>query len=170
LKPLHCAIDSLVYFYIIKSFLNMITRNEANSRGFYFKTFQKQIQCTKMFPLCQGWTTLFDSRATLETKLVYASQYKNPIDLFDLIFKRKWVFGCPFSKRKHFKRHFKCLINLKKCSRATLRCLAGRMWPEGRTLPRPALCRCLKTGWILLYFNSTFTIQVINSSDISFSL
>jgi hypothetical protein len=31
------------------------------------------------------------------------------------------------------------LINFKKRSRATLRCLAGRLWPAGRTLPRPAL-------------------------------
>jgi len=31
-----------------------------------------------------------------------------------------------------------------KCSsRATLRCLAGRMWPAGRTLPRPALWSAL---------------------------
>jgi hypothetical protein len=56
--------------------------------------------------LQQGWATLFGSRATLETKFVYAGQYKNPMGLFDFIFKRKWVFGCPFSKKKHFKRHF----------------------------------------------------------------
>jgi hypothetical protein len=30
-------------------------------------------------------------------------------------------------------------IHLKKGSRATLRCLAGRMWNAGRTLPRPDL-------------------------------
>jgi len=33
----------------------------------------------------------------------------------------------------------------KKCSRATLRYLAGRMWPAGRTLPRPSLADSGKT-------------------------
>ncbi len=32
------------------------------------------------------------------------------------------------------------------CSRATLQCLAGRMWPAGRTLPRPGLKCTPKPG------------------------
>ncbi len=37
------------------------------------------------------------------------------------------------------------LENFKCSSRATLRCLAGRMWPAGRTLPRPGLAStCLQ--------------------------
>jgi len=83
----------------------------------------------------QGWATLFVSRASLETKFVCEGQYKNPMDLFDLIFKRKWVFGCSFSKKEHFKRHFLCFINLKKCSRAKLRCL-------GRAACGPRAGRC----------------------------
>jgi len=61
-------------------------------------------------------------------------------------------------KKKHFKRNFQCLISLKKCSRATLRCLAGRMWPAGRTLPRPGLGLSFLTffasrhPWYLIYW------------------
>jgi hypothetical protein len=89
--------------------------------------------------LDQGWATLFGSRATLETKVVYAGHYKNHMDLFDLTFEKKIDFQQSNFKKEHFKRHFQCFVSLKKCSRATLRCSAGRMWPAGRTLPRPGL-------------------------------
>ncbi len=48
----------------------------------------------------QGWATLLDSRATLETKLVGAGQYKHNKDLFDLTFEKKWAFSSPFSQKK----------------------------------------------------------------------
>ncbi len=38
-----------------------------------------------------------------------------------------------------FYSQYSYLENFKCSSRATLRCLAGRMWPAGRTLPRTAL-------------------------------
>jgi len=38
-----------------------------------------------------------------------------------------------------FHSQYSYLENFKCSSRATLRCLAGRMWPAGRTLPRPAI-------------------------------
>ncbi len=37
----------------------------------------------------QGWATPFDSRATLETKLVDAGHYKYDKDLFDMTFEKK---------------------------------------------------------------------------------
>ena len=43
---------------------------------------------------------------------------------------------------------------LKECSQATLKCLAGSMWPAGRTLPRPALedgSRILRRQFKLLF-------------------
>jgi len=73
------------------------------------------------------------------SKIIYGGQCKHHMDLIKMTFKRKWAFSIPFSEKKHFKRHFQSSINLKICSRATLRCLAGRMWPTGRTLPRPGL-------------------------------
>ncbi len=55
-----------------------------------------------------------------------------------------WYLMCFHSK-------FSYLGNFKCSSRATLRCLAGRMWPAGRTLPRPVLGHRFLTGgtWIL---------------------
>ncbi len=62
-----------------------------------------------MWPACrtlprhdldQGWATLFDSRATLETKLVGAGQYKYNKDLFGMTFEKKWAFRSPFSEKK----------------------------------------------------------------------
>ena len=47
----------------------------------------------------QWWATLFGSRATLATNLVYTGQYKYNKDLFDLAFERKWVFKVHFLKR-----------------------------------------------------------------------
>ncbi len=38
--------------------------------------------------LDQGWATLFDSRATLVTKLVDEGQYKYNKDLFDMTFEK----------------------------------------------------------------------------------
>jgi len=43
-----------------------------------------------------------------------------------------WCLMC-FHSQYSYLENFKC------SSRATLRCLAGCMWPAGRTLPRPAL-------------------------------
>ena len=100
---------------------------------------EKLIETARTITLDQRWATLFGSQATLVTRLVYAGQYKYNKDVLHLTFERNWVFRCLFFTQQHFKWHFKCLINLKKCSRAPLRCLAGRMWPAGRTLPRPAL-------------------------------
>ena len=81
----------------------------------------------------QGWSTLFGLHATLETILVCSGQYKYLTDLFDLAFDRKNRLSTV-----HFlkKQHFISFISLKKCSQATLRCLAGRMWPARRTLSR----------------------------------
>jgi len=44
----------------------------------------------------------------------------------DLIetFERKLAFSIPVSEKKHFKRHFQSSINLKICSRDTLRCFS----------------------------------------------
>ena len=61
------------------------------------------------------------------------------MDLNDLNFERKWAYSSPFSKKKHFKRGILMFYQLNKRSRATLRCLAGWLWPAGQTLPRPAL-------------------------------
>jgi len=96
---------------------------------YYFFTF---------YSLLQGWATLFDSWATLETKLVNVGQYnKRPIWY---VFWKNGLLAVHFLKRSvsngiilFFKSAFK------KCSRATIRCLAGRMWPAGRTLSRPGL-------------------------------
>ncbi len=93
--------------------------------------------------LDQWWATLFGLRATLKTKLVYAGQYKYYIDLYDLTFERKWAYSSLFSKRNILREAFLMLLQLKKCSRATLRCSVGRMWPAGRTLPRPTLDYCM---------------------------
>jgi hypothetical protein len=72
-----------------------------------------------LFALQQGWATLFDSRATLETKLVDAGQYKYNKDQFDMTLEKKMGFWLPiFSKEASQKAFFKCFINLKKCSRA----------------------------------------------------
>jgi len=54
-----------------------------------------------------------------------------------MTFEKKWAYSGPFYQNKHLKRHFLKFYQSKKCSRATLRCSAGRMWPAGRTLPRP---------------------------------
>jgi len=63
------------------------------------------------------------------------------------LLRKNVLLAAHFLKRSVSKGIFKCYINLKKCLRATFRCLAGRMWPAGRTLPRPALdiflCSCL---------------------------
>ena len=72
-------------------------------------------------------------------------QYKYHKDLFDLTFEKKWGLEVHFLKRSILSGIFIYLDNFKKCSRATLRCLAGRMWPAGRTLPRPALEQCFST-------------------------
>ncbi len=100
--------------------------------------------------LLQGWATLFGSRAAQETKIIYVGQYKYHMELFDLNFMTKLNFSSLFIGKKPFERYFKWFINLKKCSRATLRCLAGRMWSAGPTLPRPAL---LSTYLFLLINN-----------------
>ncbi len=48
---------------------------------------------------------------------------------------------------------FSYLENFKCSLRATLRCLAGRMWPAGRTLPWPGLNRINHLGAYLgVYF------------------
>ncbi len=44
-----------------------------------------------------------------------------------------------------------------KCSRATLRCLAGRMWPAVRTLPRPGITEAL-FNFFFLQLSSTLLI------------
>ncbi len=54
--------------------------------------------------LDQGWATLFDSRATLVTKLVDAGQHKYNEDLFDMSFEKKikkCAFSSLFSQKKH---------------------------------------------------------------------
>ncbi len=45
----------------------------------------------------QGCATIFGSRATLETKMVYAGQYKYHMYLFDLTFERKLDINSPIS-------------------------------------------------------------------------
>ncbi len=52
----------------------------------------------------QGLATLFGLQATLETKMIYAGQYKYYMDLNDLNFERKWANNTLFSKKKHSKR------------------------------------------------------------------
>jgi len=47
----------------------------------------------------QGWVIIFGWRATMETKLVYAGQYKYRMELIDLNFERKKAFISPFSKK-----------------------------------------------------------------------
>ncbi len=46
-----------------------------------------------------------------------------------------WYFMC-FHSQYSYLENFKC------SSRATLRCLAGRMWPAGRTLPIACFKQC----------------------------
>jgi hypothetical protein len=59
--------------------------------------------------LDQGWITLFGTRATLETNLIYAGQFMYHLNFN---FEKKWAFRSPLSKIKYFKRHFQCFINL----------------------------------------------------------
>ncbi len=47
----------------------------------------------------QGWATLFDSRATLVTKLVDEGQYKQNKDLFDMTFEKNVLLEVHFLKR-----------------------------------------------------------------------
>jgi hypothetical protein len=49
--------------------------------------------------LGQGWATLFDSRATLVTKLVDEGQYKYIKDLFDITFEKNVLLAVHFLKR-----------------------------------------------------------------------
>jgi len=52
--------------------------------------------------LAQGWVTLFASRATLETNLVYMGQYRHHKDLFNLNFEKKIsILGGIFMFYKH---------------------------------------------------------------------
>ena len=53
-----------------------------------------------IYRLKQGWATLFDSRAALETKLVGAGKNKCNKDLFDMTYEKKWAFSRPFSQKK----------------------------------------------------------------------
>jgi len=76
-------------------------------------------------PLGQGWATLFDSWATLETKLVDAGQYKYYKDLFDMIFEKKWAYCSPFYQNKHLKRHFLMFYQYKKMFAGHIKVLGG---------------------------------------------
>jgi hypothetical protein len=110
-------------------------------------------------PLDQGWATRFGSRATLKTNFVLRA---SPI-LFYLC--EKWAFSSHFSKKKHFA--FQMFYQPKKCWRATFRCLSGRMWPAGQTLPRPAsdpLHGSLRGPWTQGYerYSTGYYIQSVS--------
>ncbi len=88
--------------------------------------------------LAQGWATLFVSRSTLVTSFAHSNIrlrvlcYIDKNEFLALHFLKKLEF-CMLYQTKHlFGEHYKC-------SRATLKLLAGRMWPANQTLPRPDL-------------------------------
>ncbi len=75
--------------------------------------------------LYQGWQTLFDSWAALETKLVDVGQYQYNKDLFDMTFEKKMSFISPIYQKKHLKRHFKMLYQPKKMFAGHIKLLGG---------------------------------------------
>lgn len=61
--------------------------------------------------LDQRWATVFGLRATIETNLVYAGQYKFHKGIFNLALESKWPCSSPVYKKKHFKRHYSVMFN-----------------------------------------------------------
>jgi hypothetical protein len=61
----------------------------------------------------------------LETKLVYAGQYKNNMDLFDLTFEKKLTFSSPISKKGIFKETFSMFWQPKKMFEGHIKVLGG---------------------------------------------
>jgi hypothetical protein len=119
----------------------------------------------------KGWKTLlyimggqlFIARGPHWKQNYQWGQYKYHMDLIEMTFERKWAFSIPFSEKKHFKRLFQSTINLKICSRAKFMCLAGRILPAGRTLPRPdlyTLCWYFCVRSLKYSFFRTFSISV----------
>jgi hypothetical protein len=56
-----------------------------------------------------GWATLFDSRATLETKLVDVGLYKYDKDQFDMTFEKNGLLAVHFLKKSILKGIFNVL-------------------------------------------------------------
>ena len=63
----------------------------------FIHNFERKLRPT--FMLChlhQRWSTLFGSRSTWVTNLVFVGQFKNHKDFLNLLFERKWIFRIPF--------------------------------------------------------------------------